>query len=191
MSRRASPSAFLLLVSVPLGLALLAAVLILVSRLWVEWQWFEQFSRGGVLLRRWLLQIGLSLLGLALGLALQRWISSFWRPGSAPAEPLRFGLAPLPYGLSLGLLATIQLLPLALLLSLAERLVRNPFDSSRLHGLAMLEGLHFPLLLLLAVFSMFTLPHPTGHSPCSCCSSTIILLSSSSPHFSSHHHQIS
>ena len=150
MSRRASPSAFLLLVSVPLGLALLAAVLILVSRLWVEWQWFEQFSRGGVLLRRWLLQIGFSLLGLALGLALQRWISSFWRPGSAPAEPLRFGLAPLPYGLSLGLLATIQLLPLALLLSLAERLVRNPFDSSRLHGLAMLEGLPFPLLLLLA-----------------------------------------
>ena len=67
MSRRASPSAFLLLVSVPLGLALLAAVLILVSRLWVEWQWFEQFSRGGVLLRRWLLQIGFSLLGLALG----------------------------------------------------------------------------------------------------------------------------
>ncbi|MDA0215955.1 MAG: hypothetical protein O3B32_02530, partial [Cyanobacteria bacterium] len=66
----------------PLGLALLAAVLILVSRLWVEWQWFEQFSRGGVLLRRWLLQIGFSLLGLALGLALQRWISSFWRPGS-------------------------------------------------------------------------------------------------------------
>jgi len=164
MSRRPSPSALLLLVSVSLGLALLAAVLILVSRIWVEWQWFEQFSKGGVLLRRWFLQIGFSLLGVLLGLALQSWISSFWRRGSAPDGTLRFGLAPLPYALSLGFLALAQLLPLALLLRLAERLVRNPFDPSRLHGLAMLDGLPFPLLLLLAGLLVGMLLRP-GSAP--------------------------
>ena len=162
MPRRPSPPALVLLISVPLGLALLLGVSVVASRLWVEWQWFEQFSWGGVLLRRWLLQLGFALLGLLLGLALQRWISHFWRPDPVRAGSLRFGLAPLAFGLSLGLLVLAQLAPLALLLRLAERLVRDPFDPSRLHGLAMLNGLPWPLLLLLAGLLLALLLRPRG-----------------------------
>ncbi len=162
MPRRPSPPALVLLISVPLGLALLLGVSVVASRLWVEWQWFEQFSWGGVLLRRWLLQLGFALLGLLLGLALQRWISHFWRPDPVRAGSLRFGLAPLAFGLSLGLLVLAQLAPLALLLRLAERLVRDPFDPSRLHGLAMLNGLPWPLLLLLVGLLLALLLRPRG-----------------------------
>jgi hypothetical protein len=98
MPRRPSPPALVLLISVPLGLALLLGVSVVASRLWVEWQWFEQFSWGGVLLRRWLLQLGFALLGLLLGLALQGWISSppspcccGWRSGWFAIRLIRAG----------------------------------------------------------------------------------------------------
>lgn len=149
MLRRPSPFALRVLVSVMLGLALLAVLTLLAARLWVEWQWFEQFSWGGVLLHRWLLQFAGALLGLGVGLGLQRWIAHLWQGRSAAARELRFSLAPLPYALCLVLLALAQLVPLALLLRLAERLARNPFDPRRLHGLTVLNGLPWPLLVLL------------------------------------------
>ena len=137
-------------VSVTLGLALLLGLGVLGARLWVEWSWFEQFAKGPVLLRRWLLQVGLMGLGLGLGLGLQGWLSRFWRSGSADPGERRFGLAPAGYAAGLGLLALAQLVPLALLLRLAQRLVLTPFDPRRLHGFTLLHGLPFSLLLLLA-----------------------------------------
>ncbi|MDA1246659.1 MAG: UPF0182 family protein [Cyanobacteria bacterium] len=136
-------------VSVTLGLALFLALGVLGARLWVEWSWFEQFAKGSVLLRRWLLQVGLMGLGLGLGMGLQGWLSHFWRSGSDDSGERRLGLAPASYAAGMGLLALAQLLPLALLLRLAQRLVLNPFDPRRLHGLTLLNGMPFSLLLLL------------------------------------------
>ena len=150
MPRRPLSASLRAAVSVTLGLALLLGLGVLGARLWVEWSWFEQFAKGPVLLRRWLLQVGLMGLGLGLGLGLQGWLSRFWRSGSADPGERRFGLAPAGYAAALGLLALAQLVPLALLLRLAQRLVLTPFDPRRLHGLTLLNGLPFSLLLLLA-----------------------------------------
>jgi uncharacterized protein len=150
MPRRPLSSSLRAAVSLTLGLALLLGLGVLGARLWVEWSWFEQFAKGPVLLRRWLLQVGLMGLGLGLGLGLQGWLSRFWRSGSADPGERRFGLAPAGYAAALGLLALAQLVPLALLLRLAQRLVLTPFDPRRLHGLTLLNGLPFSLLLLLA-----------------------------------------
>ena len=150
MPRRPLSASLRAAVSATLGLALLLGLGVLAARLWVEWSWFEQFAKGPVLLRRWLLQVGLMGLGLGLGLGLQGWLSCFWRSGSGDPGERRFGLAPAAYAAALGLLALAQLVPLALLLRLAHRLVLTPFDPRRLHGLTLLNGLPFSLLLLLA-----------------------------------------
>ena len=83
MPRRPLSASLRAAVSVTLGLALLLGLGVLAARLWVEWSWFEQFAKGPVLLRRWLLQVGMMGLGLGLGLGLQGWLSRFWRSGSA------------------------------------------------------------------------------------------------------------
>ena len=150
MPRRLSSASLRSAFSVTLGLALLVGLGMLGARLWVEWSWFEQFAKGQILLRRWLLQAGLTGMGLGLGLGMQGWLSRFWRPGSADPGERRFALAPAGYAAGLGLLALAQLVPLALLLRLAQRLVLTPFDPQRLHGLTLLNGLPFSLLLLLA-----------------------------------------
>ena len=150
MPRRPLSASLRAAVSVTLGLALLLGLGVLAARLWVEWSWFEQFAKGPVVLRRWLLQVGLMGLGLGLGLGLQGWLSRFWRSGSTEPGERRFGLAPAGYAAALGLLALAQLVPLALLLRLAQRLVLTPFDPRRLHGLTLLSDLPFSLLLLLA-----------------------------------------
>ena len=133
-------------------LLVLAAALVVAARGWLEWQWFAQFDWGAVQLRRWLLQ-GLGLvLGLALTLALQRWLCWLWDlPAAAAGERTRFALAPGPYLLVLAVLGLAQLLPVLLLLRLAQRLLLNPFDPRRLHGLVALADLSWPPLLLLAV----------------------------------------
>jgi uncharacterized membrane protein (UPF0182 family) len=142
---RRSPVLLLTVAVVGLGLAVLA-----MARLWVEWQWFRQFDWGLVLLRRWGLQLLLAGAGVLFGLLLQRWLVWFWHrsapragapagPGrSSPAPAGRLALGPLPYGGTLALLLVAQLLPLALLLRLAQRLVQSPFDPRRLYGLALL-----------------------------------------------------
>lgn len=135
----------LLLAAVVLMAGLLAA-----ARLWVEWQWFVQFGWGGVLLRRWGLQLALAALGVALGLVMQRWLQRFWRAADAAARR-RFPLAPLPYAASLLALLVAQLLPVLLLLSLARRLVLDPFDPQRLHGVVLLLDGSLPGLLALGV----------------------------------------
>ncbi|MFM7636097.1 MAG: UPF0182 family protein, partial [Cyanobacteriota bacterium] len=123
------------------ALLLLGAGVVVACRLWVEWHWFEQFGWGSVLLRRFGLQLALALAALALGLLLQRGLAVFWRLGRASGTPRRFPLEPLPYTAALLLLLAAQLLPLLLLLQLAHRLLLQPFDSRRLHGvLLLLDG---------------------------------------------------
>ncbi len=130
----------------------LSITLLLTARTWVEWQWFSQFGWGDVFVRRWLLQGAGFTLGLTLGAGLQAWLGWLWaRPGVAPGERPRFALEPLPYLLTLiGLLAAL-VLPLLLLLLLAQRLLLNPFDPRRLHGLVALADLSWPVVGLLAV----------------------------------------
>ena len=160
MLRRPSPSAVRLVAAVALGLALLAGFIVLAARLWVEWQWFEQFAKGEVLLHRWLLQLVAAAFGVLVGLTLQRWLTRFWCPGPAASLERRFALAPLAYAACLGGLALVQLVPLALLLLLAERLVVAPFDSRGLHGLTVLTSVSAPLVLLLAGLTVALLARP-------------------------------
>ncbi|MEX1317372.1 MAG: UPF0182 family protein [Synechococcaceae cyanobacterium] len=136
----------------------LAVVLVAAARGWVEWQWFGQFGWAAVLVRRWLLQaLGLAL-GLALAAGLQGWLQWLWRrPAVGAGEPTRFVLAPLPYLLALLLLAAAQLLSLLLLIQLAQRLLLNPFDPRRLHGLVALADLSWPPVLVLAVVVLLAL----------------------------------
>ena len=138
----------------PLVLLLFAVALVFSARLWIEWQWFVQFGWGAVVGRRWLLQLLLALFGVGVAALLQRWLAWFWRRSagsqpsrrSAPVHPLRFGLRPLPYAGVLLLLAAVQLSPLILLLRLAQRLLLDPFDPRRLHGLIALHGSGFTVL---------------------------------------------
>ena len=132
-------------------LALAAGGLVLLARLWVEWQWFGQFGWTGVLLTRWLLQLGGAVAGLLVAFALQCWLGWYW---ALPARgtALRFGLGPWPYAVGLMAAAVLQLLPLLLLVRLAQRLLLNPFDPRRLHGLIALGDLAWlPLLPVLLV----------------------------------------
>jgi hypothetical protein len=128
------------------------------ARLWVEWQWFDQFGWGVVLGRRWVLQaLGLAL-GLALGGGLQRWIAWLWRrPVAAAGDRARFALAPLPYLLALLALAALQILPLLLLLRLAQWLLLSPFDQPRLHGLVALADVPWLPGLVLAIAVLLAL----------------------------------
>ncbi|QPN63529.1 UPF0182 family protein [Synechococcus sp. CBW1004] len=135
-----------LLLSLLLALAALLSGPVLAARLWLEWSWFAQFGWGLVLLRRLGLQLVLALLGLGLGVALQRWLGHFWHCGLSSARSnRRLALEPLPYAAALLLLALGQVLPLLLLLSLARRLLSDPFDAGRLHGLLPLFAAAQPL----------------------------------------------
>jgi len=149
---------------------LLGAGVVAASRLWVEWHWFEQFGWGPVLLRRLGLQMALLLAGLGLGLVLQRWLEHFWRLGRSTPAPRRFALEPLPYALALLGLVAAQLLPLLLLLQLAQRLLLEPFDTRRLHGLALLLDGSLPgriaLLsaLVVAAVALLWRPQPVART---------------------------
>ncbi|MFM7733299.1 MAG: UPF0182 family protein [Cyanobium sp.] len=154
-------------------LSLAAAVLlsfgvVAASRLWVEWHWFEQFGWGKVLLRRLGLQLVPAVAALALGLGLQCALERFWRAGQGHGTPRRFRLEPLPYALGLLLLLGAQLLPLLLLLQLAQRLLAQPFDPRRMHGLLVLLDGSLPGQLLLlsalvaAVLALLWRPRTVG-----------------------------
>jgi uncharacterized protein len=160
------------------ALAGLALAVLLLPRLWVEWQWFEQFDWGVVLARRWCLQLLLGGAGVLIGLLLQHALNWFWQR-SAPPPGFRAGpdnsrpggrlaLAPLPYVCTLALVLAAQLLPLALLIRLAHRLLLSPFDPRRLYGLALLGtwngGEWLGLLPLFAVLLVVLLWRPQAAS---------------------------
>ncbi|MFM7085876.1 MAG: UPF0182 family protein [Cyanobium sp.] len=143
-------------------LALLALLLVVSSRLTVEWRWFAQFGLQGVLLRRWWLQLGafllvcgpLSLLQL---LQLQR----CWRLRQEsqrrilPAEPLlqldAFRLVPVLVALLL-----LLVLGLSFVLMQARDLITAPFSGTVVTGLSLLRDL--PLLLPLGLALALVLP---------------------------------
>ncbi|WP_087066901.1 UPF0182 family protein [Cyanobium sp. NIES-981] len=145
------------------GLLVLAlALLVLTARLWVEWSWFSQFNLTAVLARRWALQLlGLGI-GLAITLALQRWLLWLWALPAAPGalrRPLRTG----PYALVLLALLAAALLSLSLIWGVVARLALQPFDPARLHGLIALASLPpGPWLLLLVAAAVVLLARPQG-----------------------------
>jgi uncharacterized protein len=125
--------------AVVLGLGALSA-----ARLWVEWQWFEQFGWGVVLLRRWGLQLLLALAGSADGAAAPALaglvLAATRSAGRSRARHVQRASGPRApaYAATLALMLAAQLLPLALVLRLAQRLLASPFDPRRLYGLALL-----------------------------------------------------
>lgn len=154
MQRRFRPQPWLLL---PGCLALLLVVPVLVSRLWVEWAWFAQFGWQSVLARRWLVQLLGALLGLGLGLVLQRWLLGIWRLPVRSGQPLRFALSGPRYLGALLVCAALQVLPLLLVLELARRLWLDPFDPRRLHGLVLLTAGSWPTLLAVSAVAVLAL----------------------------------
>jgi uncharacterized membrane protein (UPF0182 family) len=143
---------------VPFGcLVLVSVALVLCSRLWVEWEWFGQFGWQAVLARRWLVQLLGALLGLGVGVALQRWLLGTWRLPARSVEPLRFALTGRRYVGALLCCAALQVLPLLLVLELARRLWLDPFDSRRLHGLVLLTGGSWLALVLVASVAVVAL----------------------------------
>ena len=154
MQRRFRPQAWLLL---PGCLVLLLVVPVLFSRLWVEWAWFGQFGWQSVLARRWLVQVLGALLGLGLGLVLQRWLLGTWRLPARTGQPLRFALAGPRYLAALLGCAALQVLPLLLVLELARRLWLDPFDPRRLHGLVLLTAGSWLSLLAVAAVAVLAL----------------------------------
>ncbi len=153
-----------LIVSLLVTLAGTVGLGLLAARGWVEWQWFEEFGWGDVVMRRWGLQMALAAAGAGLGLLLQRWLAYFWRAGRRGHQPdsRRFKLQPLPYAGCLLLLVASQLLPLLLLLFLAQRLALNPFESQRLYGLGAMLMPPVPLLPGLAVLAALLIPALLG-----------------------------
>jgi uncharacterized membrane protein (UPF0182 family) len=151
-----------LLLSVPLGAALLLVALLVSSRLAVEWSWFGQFGFQQVLLRRWLLQIGAFCLVCGpLSLLQLQQLQRCWRlrqestSKQVPDKPL------LQLGsrqLVIVLLALLLLLVygLAYVLVQARDLIGAPFSGQVVTGFSLLGDL--PPTLPLALAAALVLP---------------------------------
>ncbi|MEI8249533.1 MAG: UPF0182 family protein [Synechococcus sp. ELA057] len=136
-----------LLVALGAALALVLALLLLSSRLAVEWRWFSQFGFQQVVLRRWLLQLSAFLLVFAPLAFLQlRQLQRCWllrqqssRKALPSAPLLRLG----PRALVAVLVALLLLLVLGLstLLVQASDLIASPFSGRVLIGFSLLRQL--------------------------------------------------
>ncbi|MCP9809980.1 UPF0182 family protein [Cyanobium sp. HWJ4-Hawea] len=145
-----------------LGLAVALGLFVLAGRLSIEWQWFSEFQAQGMLLRRWLLQLGAFVLVMGLGVPLQlRQLQRCWRlrleasrkqlPNS-PLFPLaRLGLI----GLLLLLLALLAGC-LTYLMVQAQDLIAAPFSGQVITGIPVLADL--PPLLLVGLAAGLVLP---------------------------------
>ena len=153
------PPRLLLLPGAAFGLALLLGG---TSRLAIEWRWFGQFGFEGMLLRRWLLQLGAFALvcGPLSVLQLQQ-LQRCWRLRQEcrgkplPATPL---LRLDPPGLVLLLLGLLFLLVVGLsyVLVQARGLIAAPFSGNVISGFPLLRDL--PPLLPLALAAALVLP---------------------------------
>ncbi|MFM7312091.1 MAG: UPF0182 family protein, partial [Cyanobium sp.] len=137
-------------------------LLVLSARLAVEWHWFAQFGFQGVLLKRWLLQIGaFALVCGPLSLLQLQQLQRCWRlrqeseRKQVPAEAL---LTLKPSQLVLTLLALLLLLAMGLsyVLVQARALIEAPFSGNVISGFSLLQDL--PPLLPLGLAASLVLP---------------------------------
>ena len=144
-----------------LGLLAVAAGLLLLvvaaSRLTIEWFWFAEFGAQGMVLRRWLLQLGafVAVMGLGVPLQLQQ-LQRCWRlrqqvvGKQVPSAPLlRLGQGPLLTVLALLLLLLAA--GLTYLMVQANDLISAPFSGQVTSGIPVLADLPPVLLLGLAL----------------------------------------
>ena len=113
------------------GIALVLAVIAL-SRLQVEWLWFQQFSLESVLLRRWLLQLAAGLTAACIVLVGAIWRRHWLRLGCSGLmpdrdDPHRLALAGRHYTLILALCAGVVAVDLLVLFRLAWLAWMMPF----------------------------------------------------------------
>lgn len=151
-----------LLLTLAAGLTGLGLALVLWSRLAIEWRWFSQFGFEGMLLRRWLLQIGAFVLvcGPLSVLQLQQ-LQRCWRlrqqsgRKQLPETPLLrlapFQLVPVLLGLLL-----LLVIGLSYVLVQARSLIAAPFSGNVISGFSLLRDL--PPLLPLALAAVLVLP---------------------------------
>jgi hypothetical protein len=146
------------LLSLALVLPAALVVVLVVSRLGVEWDWFAQFGFQSVLLRRWALQVVAFSLVMGLGVPLQlTQLQRCWRLRSGPgSKPLPAGQALFPLSPP-ALVAVLLVLLLALSLGLgylsvqARGLILAPFSGEVITGLPVLAELPWLPLTLFAV----------------------------------------
>ncbi len=138
-------------------IGLVVLLLVVLSRLGIEWLWFGQFNAQGLLLRRWLLQITAFALVMGLGVPLQlQQLQRCWglrqqqRAKRVPAEPLlRLGQG--SFLLAFVLLLVLLAVGLTYLMVQAHDLIAAPFSGQVITGLPVLADLPWGLLLALAL----------------------------------------
>ena len=138
------------------GIGVAALILLVSSRLWIEWEWFTQLGFTGVVRRRWLLQIVAFVLVFGLGVPLQ--LQQMGRCWNLRLQAARKTLRPLvllrlrgrPYLLVMGLLLLLLAGGLTYLIVQAQDLITSPFSGEVISGLPLLGDLPLPLWLGLA-----------------------------------------
>ena len=151
--------------AVLLAIAAAAMVLVVLPRLWIELQWFQQFELGPVVLKRWGLQF--LALALVLGIGIPVHSISCSAAGSCARDPAYRGesmFMPLrSWGLLVSLVVALGLLSTATsyLFVQALGLLQEPFSGIVLSSFPVLGSLPLPLVLgIAAVLLVFLLRWP-------------------------------
>jgi uncharacterized membrane protein (UPF0182 family) len=145
-----------------LGIGAAALVLLVSSRLWIEWQWFLQLGFVDVVRRRWVLQIMAFLLVLGLGVPLQ--LQQMGRCWNLRLQAGRKTLRPLvllrlrgrAYIVVMVLLLLLLAGGLTYLVEQARDLITAPFSGEVISGVPLLGDL--PLLLWLGLAGALVVP---------------------------------
>lgn len=153
-----------------LAVGVSALTLLLSSRLWIEWHWFQHLGFLDVVRRRWLFQIAAFLLVLGLGVPLQ--LQQMGRCWKLRLQANRKTLRPLvllrlrgrAYLLLMGLLLLLLAGGLTYLIMQAQDLITAPFSGEVISGLPLLGDLPLSLWIGLAAALLVPLllwPHNT------------------------------
>ena len=152
--------------AVLLAIAAAAMVLVVLPRLWIELQWFQQFELGPVVLKRWGLQFLALALVLGIGIPVQRnQLQRCWKlrrrdqayRGESMFMPLRSWGLLVSLVIALGLLSTAT----SYLFVQALGLLQEPFSGIVLSSFPVLGSLPLPLVLgIAAVLLVFLLRWP-------------------------------
>lgn len=152
--------------AVLLAIAAAAMVLVVLPRLWIELQWFQQFELGPVVLKRWGLQFLALALVLGIGIPVQlNQLQRCWKlrrrdqayRGESMFMPLRSWGLLVSLVIALGLLSTAT----SYLFVQALGLLQEPFSGIVLSSFPVLGSLPLPLVLgIAAVLLVFLLRWP-------------------------------